>query len=98
MTNLWILDFLKFAFGGHIYQQKVKERHKNAWIWQIFGKDAVTFLESILPYLKLKRPEAEIAIDFQTNRYNRKHKITNAERAIEETQVLLVKQLKNPVG
>jgi len=76
-TNEWIIQQLKFSFGGSLSKKKWKNPNwKPAFIWGVSSKDALTFLEAVYPYLKLKKPQAEIAIRFQ------KHKIIGAEIAI----------------
>jgi hypothetical protein len=35
-----------------------------AWHWRMHGKQAATFLSTILPYLDIKRTQAEIALKF----------------------------------
>ena len=54
-------------FGGSLYSRSgsfnpTPDSYKQ---WHIHGKKASSFLEAILPYLRLKKDEAEIAIRFQ---------------------------------
>jgi hypothetical protein len=52
----------------------------------------VSFLEVILPYLRLKKPQAELAIQFGKARTARgKHK-TDEQLAVEEAQLMLMRQ------
>jgi hypothetical protein len=64
-TNEWSIQQLKFAFGGSIYQVKVEGNRKPRWTWNIACKQALVFIKLIYPYLKLKKPQADIAIRFQ---------------------------------
>lgn len=73
-TNEWLCQQLKFAFGGcfstnledHI---KWKPQHH----WSISCNKAKLFLEAILPYLKLKKPQAELALIFISHKVRTAH-------------------------
>jgi len=62
----WALD----NFGGHFNRQKynkAKPWHKDAWRWRIgSGKrsNLESFLLAIIPYLILKREQAQLMLDF----------------------------------
>ena len=99
MANLWMLESLKFAFGGGVYPTKKKQtQHKDLWEWTISSRQALAFLEAVLPYLKLKRAEAEVAINFQKAKINREHcgrrGLAKGERIIEEAQKIVLQELK----
>ena len=99
-TNEWLVRQLQMFFGGSVYYNKRKvERGEGNWKpvykWQIDTNGAVQFLVAILPYLKLKKAQAEIVISFQDRRNKRpkNHKLmpkTEGEHAIEEAEQLLV--------
>jgi len=58
--------WLYMHFGGNLRNHKGrKPSHRPVYHWQIASKQAQHFLELILPYLKTKRPQAELAITFQ---------------------------------
>jgi hypothetical protein len=74
------------------------------WLCDAFG--AVSFLKVILPYLKIKKEQAEIAIEFQSQRMKsggiegkrgQKFK-TESEQSIEEAQYTLMRNLKAQEG
>jgi hypothetical protein len=96
MANEYIPRFLKFHFGGRVSKRNAPtERWKDQWQWHLGSDGAVAFLKAILPYLKLKREEAELAIEFQSNkRVIFERKSANA-LAIEEAQRLLLAELKD---
>jgi len=50
------------TFGGRIF---IATKKFNCWRWQAYGEQAKTLLERLLPYLKLKRDAAKVAITFQ---------------------------------
>jgi len=85
----WLCRWLKMQFGGHI----AYHAQEHYWIWGVGTKQAASFLETILPYLQLKRYQAEIAIEFQKGKYRgRPHKDKGKELAVEEAEkILLVK-------
>lgn len=57
-----ILYMLRLRFGGRIYKSKSPTRR-----WEVFNKrDCVRFLETVKPYLIVKRVEAEIALEAMT--------------------------------
>jgi hypothetical protein len=97
-TNLWILQELKFKFGGSICKQgKTTLTRHQAWAWRLFSNQACAFLKMILPSLRLKRNQAELAIKFQSNKKNTYwQRLTKEQLVIEEAQKILMKQLKNP--
>jgi len=95
-SNRWLLEWFKFAFGGHIYKgKKTTPTGKEIYFWTIHTQQARIFLQAILPYLKLKRAEAELALKPNTRRKaNKWHPATKEERAIVEAEYILMKNLK----
>ena len=100
-TDEWLCQFLRNAFGGYVGldQRKARPHHLPAWRWQVTGKYAYELLRVILPYLHLKRPQAELAIKFQEAKMRRGHRrgrtgMTAEERVIEEAQHILMKEAK----
>lgn len=66
-TNKEVLDWLKDTFGGSICVHDKKSK-SDTWTWQIYTKNAKKFLELIYPYLKIKRKQARLAIEFREYR------------------------------
>jgi hypothetical protein len=58
-----LIDWLLNTFGGHLSDYSHRPRH--CWVWRVMGNEAKQFLQSILPYLRIKKKQAEIAIAFQ---------------------------------
>jgi len=95
-TNEWLIQWLKFALGGHVDVSRRAERGKNwkpAWRWSVSANQASAFLKLIYPYLRLKKPQAEIAIKFQEQKPNRGHRSTESERAVAEAQRIVMSSL-----
>ncbi len=59
-TMDWILD----NFGGHLH----KIKRDDSYYWICSNKKAYEFLKKITPYLKYKKPQAELAIEFYEKR------------------------------
>jgi len=92
-TNEWLVRWLEFAFGGHMHVLPV--RHPNAKLqydWQMCGRKAAEFLTLIYPYLRIKRYQAEIALDYQKAKRHYGH-MSDKESAIAEAQRILMASL-----
>lgn len=99
MTNEWPLQWLKFNFGGSLKCSKHKQQNwRDAWQWQLSANKAIIFLETLYPFLKLKKPEADTAIAFQRAknkiRYGRGHPKTAEVIAVQEAQRILIRKQK----
>ena len=91
-TNEWLIQWLHFAFGGSIYlRHRRKENWKPQWSWIITCLRASDFLKLVYPFLRIKKPQAEIAIKFQEAR--RGHYMTDEERVIAEAKRIIMKGL-----
>ena len=97
-TKFWLLEQLKFSFGGYVsIGKKVKPNWNIRGSWIVSHRVALTFLELVYPYLKLKKQEAEIAIAFQKTKRHGGRRKDERERAVEEAQRILLKQLKGRI-
>ena len=106
MVDGCIPQWLYESFGGSILARKRKEPRRAITQWQIANKQATEFLQAILPYLRIKKPQAEIAIIFQSQRMKSggvKGKRgqafkSNEDMAVEESQFLMMQNLKKQEG
>lgn len=57
--------WLKQTFGGSLLYSPKKGNNKGMYRWSVSPRLAVKCLNAILPYLKAKRTQAEIALEFQ---------------------------------
>ena len=65
MTDELIVRWLHSICGGRFYYSKKQIGNcKSVFEWSIVGKAANKLLLELLPYLKLKKPQAEIGIEF----------------------------------
>lgn len=99
-TNEWLIRWLQFVFGGSIYKvNRCELARKDIWLWHLSRHRALEFLYMIMPYLKLKSPQAELAIQFQEARQHIDRKLkTDAELAIEEAQRIVMSNLNRETG
>lgn len=94
-TDEWVCQTFKMAFGGSIWEY-ANSANTQQYSWQLACKKALPFLEILLPYLRLKRPQAEIAVAFQGAKKPRNvnNPTTDEEWALEEAQRILLKGMK----
>ena len=79
-TNVEVLNWLSKKVGGHVYLKNMpkKKTHKPSYEWKFCGvKQIKHFLEQIKDLLIIKRPQAELMLE-----YLRKHKPYSREEAI----------------
>jgi hypothetical protein len=63
-TNELILRHLQERHGGKVYGRANRsERHRPVFTWYLGGRDAVDVVMGLLPYLRAKRRQAEIALE-----------------------------------
>jgi len=92
-TDPWLIRFLQVNFGGSVHCRHLHLRnpnHNDCWIWTATTTQAGQFLYKILPYLCLKRSQAEIALKWWERRRNTGHTLTDAEQALDEADRLLM--------
>jgi len=91
ITNPWLPQFLKDVFGGSVYlTEHENPNHKDCWFWAVQAQKAVKVLLRITPYLQLKRPQAELALSFQSRKRKCSH-LTDEQRVLEEADRILMK-------
>jgi len=94
-TQEWLIRWLQMQFGGCITYSHCKLKSwKPQWRWIIAANKATECLKLVLPYLQLKRPQAEIVIQYQKNRHRGRNAWKTPEQiALEEAQYLLMQNL-----
>lgn len=65
-TDRHVLEWLSTKVAGGIYKKaRYRENHRQGYEFRVWNKQETKFiLESILPYLRIKRAQAEVALDF----------------------------------
>lgn len=76
-----IVESLKSRYGGSIRLNKArKESHSDSWHWQTTGMNSKLFAESVLPYLRCKKEQAQTIILFQEEKILNGNKPLTDER------------------
>ena len=90
-TNEWICQWFKIQFGGVVYPFTPRNpKWKVTWHWALSGHKAQEFLKLLLPYLQMKRPQAELAIQFSIRPIGSNIAYTDEEIALREAQRILM--------
>jgi len=68
-TKRLVIDAALREFGcGSITTTLTRDGWKTRYIWGVTTNDAVDVLKAIMPYLKLKKEQAKLAIKYHTNK------------------------------
>jgi hypothetical protein len=69
-TDQRLLDWIKFRFGGRTsaFQRKECPTHKAMLTWVVTTHRCRAIIEAVLPYLVIKRRQAELLIEFDSLR------------------------------
>ena len=62
-----IMYWLKNNFGGNVYSQRNGTKY-SIYRWRIHSEGAARFLEAVLPYVIIKKPQVEFALSFNRQR------------------------------
>jgi len=96
-SDEWLCQWFKFGFGGSL-GHSTNNAGNPMWHWMIVARKAMGFLKLILPYLKLKQPQAELAIKFQSQKYMGPTK-SDEEMAVEDAQRIVLQNMhRRPSG
>lgn len=64
-TNKKLLEVFATYFGGNItFHKRAKPNHKDSYDWVCFGEKAAKLCKCTLPYLTIKRKQAELLLEF----------------------------------
>lgn len=92
-TDQELINFLYLTFGGHTFHVTPRNpRHNESWIWEACSLKAYNVIKVILPYLRIKKPQAQLAIEYQERRI--KGHTTFEKRLLDERDVLRMKSLQ----
>lgn len=64
-TELSVLQWMQQKFGGSIVVTVKHDGYRTAYRHCLSGDRAAVFIRTILPYLRIKRPQAELGLQFQ---------------------------------
>ena len=65
------VDFMYGTFGGYIHKRNNKPKPNYRpflYRWEIRGEKAMKLLKRLIPFLRIKKEQAELAIQFQSIR------------------------------
>ena len=102
-TNEWVVQQLHFSFGGSISTKQRQAPHRRCWVWLICARQAGSFLKAVLPYLHVKKAQAEIALQFQQailhgvgkGQARQRTRLSEEAVAVREAQKILVSNLNH---
>ena len=64
-TSRALIDWFVSLFGGHVYDHHRSGNRQQLWTWKISARaDCRWFLTGILPFLVVKRRQAELLMEF----------------------------------
>jgi len=83
-TNKEIVEHFKKVWkAGHIQTKTpLKQTHKTAYVWRVTGRTAKMVLEPLLPFLRVRKEQAVLALEFQTYK-NYSQSESNFEKQLE---------------
>ena len=95
MANKYISHLLKFHFGGSVHEIPKPDNCQVQWHWRVASVKADMFLRTIVPYLRLKKAEAQLGIEFQKGLHRkRKAVIPDEVLVVRQAQKILMSKLK----
>lgn len=94
-TDPWVCYWLKNTFGGSV-SIETTDRNRPCYKWTIACRKAGIFLAMILPYLHIKKPQAEIASKFQTTKRLNRARVP-CETAYQEAQKILLEKMNHGI-
>ena len=67
-TEPVLTNWLQINFGGRVnpaHKENAARNYKDAWKWTLLARHAAAFLTAIYPYLLVKRPQADVALELR---------------------------------
>jgi len=92
-TNKEVTEWIKSNFGGLIYVNRSPSRKphwKTSYIWCIERPKTKEFLEQILPYLIIKKKQAEVALKLRET-FSKRYR--NLPKKIADLRYSLIQEL-----
>jgi len=85
------------GIGSVVMTARASEKHKTGYHWQCYSEAAESLLKQILPYLRIKRAQAELALSVQERLRDARQK---AERAWQQEAIATMQALnrRGPKG
>ena len=70
-TDRNLIDWLTSRVGGCVSKNQGRGNRKPAYHWEVYTDNAFKLLTELLPYLKLKKRQAELCLQFHTDKSKR---------------------------
>ncbi len=85
---------------SHVNRKSAKPQHSPVYMLQIHGDSAKKVLEAMLPYLKIKQKQANLAIAFQevAGKSHGNHTVSLWEREVREILSKRITDLNHTIG
>lgn len=97
-TDRPLLIWFQEKWGGSLIDQRnnhYNPRCRPCWSWKINGWPAVRFLHQVLPFLRSKRVQADLALAFYYERtLGARHRLSPEELALREGYKLALQEAK----
>jgi len=91
-TDESIIIWFKESFGGHMDKRVFVGNSKDAYTWTLTGQKLKRFIEKVYPYLKLKKPQADL-LKKRLRMYRLGYRYTPEEGRIMEEQYIQIRKL-----
>lgn len=62
-SNNEVMEWLQSIIPGLLYKSKSKTKSKDIWQWTLGDYKAELFLTAIIPYIRIRKKQAQIALD-----------------------------------
>lgn len=94
INEVAIRDFNKIVKGYMYFHKPSKLSNRGYWSWEVTENNARIFLEKIYPYLKVKKPEADVLLQLSAHKVETKSsRLTSKDREYRESLWLKVKEI-----
>ena len=95
-TDLNIIEWFRQHWGGSTIKHKSARQHKQCYLWSCNSRPKMAeFLHDVLPYLREKRPQAELALRYFETTCAPGQRMTDEVRAHRHDIVARMKELKH---
>ncbi|KKR30745.1 MAG: hypothetical protein UT62_C0008G0020 [Parcubacteria group bacterium GW2011_GWC1_39_8] len=94
INELSIKAFNDLVIGNIHYKKPSKLNERGFWNWEVSENKARIFLKMILPYLKIKRLDAELVLALGKNKLKNKSKpVSKEDNELRESLYILLKKV-----
>ena len=96
-THLPVMDMVKDQYGGVYYiPRKIKNHYLQVYQLSLNVTESKRFLTEMLPYLVIKKRQAELALEFSNTIYRRgKKPVTAEEKQLREELMIKMREEKS---